>query len=132
MGWFLLAHMGLPVGFGLVFLIFSAATARDDDGWDVLAEAALDLTILALGATGAVFDNSQVEKAFGSNAAEVAMAVIAINLVLSAVIVFIKSRIVRRHAHFDLRSGIIVMFVGVLAVGITSGTFVLAYVHARP
>jgi hypothetical protein len=124
--------MGLPVAFGLVFLIFSAATAQDDDGWDLLAEAALDLTILGLGATGAVFDNPRVEHAFGSNAAEVAMAVIAIDLILSAIIVFIKARIVRRHAHFNLRSGIIVMFLGVLAIGLTSGTFVLAYAHGRP
>jgi hypothetical protein len=76
MWWFILAHIGLPVGFGIVFIIISAATGRRSDEWDVLAETALDLTILSLGATGAVFENPQVARAFGAESAIVAATVI--------------------------------------------------------
>jgi hypothetical protein len=128
-GWFLLAHIGLPLGFGIAFVIFSAATAPDSEGWDVIAEAALDLTILSLGATGAVFDNPRVEQAFGANSAEVAMAMIAANLILSAIIVFARARVARRREHFTLTGAILTVFLGVLTLGITAGTLVWAYLH---
>jgi hypothetical protein len=132
MGWFLLAHIGLPLGFGIAFVIFSAATGPGSDGWDVLAETALDLTILSLGAAGAVFDNPRVEQAFGSNSAEVAITMIAVNLILSAIIVLVRARVVRRKAHFTFWGGIIVVFLGALTLSVTAGTLVWAYTHGRP
>ena len=82
MGWFLLAHIGLPLLFGTAFFVFSAAVSPSIIGWDVLVETAQDLAILSLGATGAIFDNSRVEQAFGSNSALMAIGLVGVELVL--------------------------------------------------
>jgi hypothetical protein len=129
MGWFLLAHIGLPLFFGLAFVIFSAAVSPTMPGWDVLVETAQDLTILSLGATGAIFDNARVEQAFGSNSALVAISVIAVNLIFSSVIVFARSRIVKGGNHFTFGGGIMLLFVGFLTLGITAGVLVWVYGH---
>ena len=130
MGWFLLAHIGLPLLFGIAFIIFSAAVDPRADGWDVLVETALDLTILSLGATGAIFDNQRVEQAFGSNSALVAIAMIAVSLIFSAIIVMARAIAVRNHEHFSFLGGIMVLCLGVLTLGITAGVLSWAYTHA--
>ena len=129
MGWFLLAHIGLPLFFGLAFVIFSAAVSPSTPGWDLLVETAQDLTILSLGATGAIFDNARVEQAFGSNSALVAISVIAVNLVFSSVIVFARSLVVKEGRHFTFAGGIILLFLGFLTLGITAGVLVWVYGH---
>jgi hypothetical protein len=131
-GWYLLAHIGLPLGFGVAFVIFSAATGPSREDWDVLADAAQDLTILSLGATGAVFDNPRVEQAFGSNSVQLALAMVAVNLILSATVVLARARVARRYAHFTFWSAIIVLFLGALSLSVTAGTLVWAYSHGRP
>ncbi|HEX4378455.1 MAG TPA: hypothetical protein VH022_00340 [Candidatus Acidoferrum sp.] len=130
MGWFLLAHIGLPLLFGTAFIIFSAAVDPRADGWDVLVETALDLTILSLGATGAIFDNLRVEQAFGSNSALVAIAMIAVNLIFSAIIVMARAIAVRNERHFSFSGGIIALCLGVLTLGITAGVLSWAYTHS--
>ncbi len=127
MGWFLLAHIGLPLFFGAAFVIFSAAVSPSLAGWDVLVETAQDLTILSLGATGAIFDNARVEQAFGSNSALVAIGVIAINLIFSAVIVFARAAAIKENRHFSFIGGMMVLFVGFLTLGLTAGVLVWAY-----
>jgi hypothetical protein len=129
MGWFLLAHIGLPLLFGIAFIIFSAAVDPRADGWDVLVETALDLSILSLGATGAIFDNQRVEQAFGSNSALVAIAMIAVTLVFAAVIVMARAIAIRNHQHFTLTGGIMVLSLGALTLGITAGVLSWAYTH---
>ena len=129
MGWFLLAHIGLPLLFGVAFIIFSAAVNPRTDGWDVLVETALDLTILSLGATGAIFDNQRVEQAFGSNSALVAISMIAVNLIISAVIVMARAIAIRKGEHFSFLGGIMVLFLGLLTLGITAGVLSWAYTH---
>ena len=116
MGWLLLAHIGIPVFFGIAFLIFSSAVLPSVEGWESLNETAQDLTILSLGATGAIFDNLRVQEAFGSNAALVAVAVIAINLILAATIVLIRSHAIRRGKTVTLARGIMTLFLGVLTL----------------
>jgi hypothetical protein len=130
--WFILAHIGLPVGFGIVFVIISAATGPRSDEWDVLAETALDLTILSLGATGAVFENPQVERAFGTESGVVAATVIVVNLILFSLIVLTRAIVVRRNQHFTFWRGIMVMFLGALTLSVTAGTLIWAYIHGRP
>jgi hypothetical protein len=120
----------LPLLFGIAFIIFSAAVDPRADGWDVLVETALDLTILSLGATGAIFDNQRVEQAFGPNSALVAIAMIAVNLVFSAVIVMARAISVRNHKHFSFSGGIIVLSLGGLTLGITAGVLTWAYTHS--
>jgi hypothetical protein len=127
MGWFLLAHVGLPFFFGAAFVIFSAAVSPVVAGWDVLVEAAQDLAILSLGATGAVFDNARVEQAFGANSALVAITLVAVELIFSAIIVFIKARAIRGGRHFSFSGGIMVLFLGFLTLAVMASVLVWAY-----
>ncbi len=127
MGWFLLAHIGLPLFFGTAFIIFSAAVLPSMDGWDVLVETAQDLAILSLGATGAIFDNARVEQAFGPNSALLAISVVAVNLIFSAIIVFARAKAIKGNEHFSFFGGIIVLFLGFLALGCTAGVLVWSY-----
>jgi len=130
MGWLLLAHIGLPLIFGMVFIIIVAAVDPRSTGWDLLGETALDFAILGLGATGSVFDNPKMSQAFpGANSTLVAISVIAVNLVFAAVIVSIRASNVRKNAHFTGFSSIISLFLGVLGVGFTAGALVWAYLH---
>ena len=127
MGWFLLAHIGLPLAFGVAFLIFSAAVLPSIGGWDVLAETAQDLAILGLGATGAIFDNVKVEQAFGPNSALLAIGVIAVNLIFSAVIVFARATCIKEKKSFTLLGGIMTLFLGFLTLVLTASVLVWAY-----
>ncbi len=130
MGWLLLAHIGLPFLFGLVFIIIVAAIDPRTAGWDLLGEAGLDFAILGLGATGSVFDNPRMAQAFpGANATLAAIFVIALNLLFAALIVSIRASIVRRSTHFTAFSSILSMFLGVSGVACTAGALVLAYSH---
>jgi hypothetical protein len=129
MGWFLLAHVGLPFFFGTAFVIFSAAVSPVVAGWDVFVETAQDLAILSLGATGAVFDNPRVEQAFGPNSALVAITLVAIELIFSSIIVFIKARAIKQGRQFSLSGGIMVLFVGLLTLACTAGVLVWAYIY---
>jgi hypothetical protein len=126
-GWFLLAHIGLPLLFGIAFVIFSAAVNPRTDGWDVLVETALDLTILSLGATGAIFDNSKVSQVFGPNAALVAILVIAVNLIFSSIIVMARAKAIQNATHFKFLGGILALFLGVLTLTLTAGVLAWAY-----
>ena len=131
MVWVLLAHIGLPLLFGIGFVIINAAIEPRSGNWDVLAKTALDLTILSLGATGAIFDNARVEQAFGANSVLVAIAVIGVDFILAAVIVAMKSSNIRKAANFSLAGGILVLFVGSSSLGVTAGVMAWAYAHAH-
>lgn len=126
-GWSLLAHIGLPLAFGIAFLIFSAAVLAAVAGWGVLVETAQDLAILGLGATGAIFDNVKVEQAFGANSALLAISVIAVNLIFSAIIVFMRAAGIKENTAFSFRSGIIALFFGFMTLVLTASVLVWAY-----
>lgn len=126
-GWFLLAHIGLPLFFGTAFVIFSAAASPSVLGWDILVETAQDLAILSLGATGAIFDNARVEQAFGSNSALLVISLIAIELIFSSIIVFARAKVARESQ--SLAGGTMVLFLGFLTLGFTAGALVWAHAH---
>jgi len=130
--WFIVVHIGLPLGFGVVFFIINAATAPAALNWpEICVETALDLGILSLGTTGAVFDSKQVEMAFGPNAAILAICVVVVNLIFSGLIVLAKSRVVRKNMSFTVWHATITLFLGVLSLGATGGTLVWAYTLGR-
>ena len=129
MGWFLLAHIGLPLFFGAAFVIFSAAVLPSMVGWDILVETAQDLAILSLGATGAIFDNSKVESAFGPNSALVAIGLVAIELIFSSIIVFARARAVQESRHFSFVGGTMVLFLGFMTLALTASVLIWAYSH---
>lgn len=98
-------------------------------GWDILVETAQDLAILSLGATGAIFDNSKVESAFGPNSALVAIGLVAIELILSAIIVFARARAVQEDKHFSFVGGTMVLFLGFMTLALTASVLIWAYSH---
>ena len=126
-----MAHIGLPLLFGIGFVIINAAVEPRSDDWDVLVKTALDLAILSLGATGAIFDNARVEQAFGTNSILVAIAIIGADFVLAAIIVAVRSAYIRKAAHFSFIGGILVLSVGSLTLGMTVGVLAWAYGQTR-
>ena len=82
---------------------------------------------MGLGATGAIFDNVKVEQAFGANSALLAISVIAVNLIFSAIIVFMRAAGIKENTAFSLRSGIIALFFGFMTLVLTASVLVWAY-----
>jgi hypothetical protein len=115
-GWVILAHLGIPVFFGVAFLIFTIAVAPPSEGWETLLDASLDLTILSLGATGAIFDNAKVAQTFGANSALVAVTVIAVDLIAASILVLIRARTMRSHVPVSGWHGIIALFIGMVTL----------------
>jgi hypothetical protein len=52
MWWVLLGHIGVPLLFGIAFVVFSTSSAATLPTWDIASETALDLAVLGIGATG--------------------------------------------------------------------------------
>jgi hypothetical protein len=126
-GWVILAHLGIPLLFAIAFVIFSEAVTPPTNDWQNLLESALDLTILSLGATGAIFDNGKVEQTFGSNSALLAVTVIAIDLIAAATLVLIRARTLRGQLHVSLLGGIIALSLGTLTLFAPAAVIYWAY-----
>ena len=122
MGWVLLAHIGVPFLFGLSFVGFSAFASKGNPTWDLAAESALDLAILSIGATGALFENARLLATFQAQSALVAVTVIAINFLLTAAIVG-----VRRFALPGVKTGMTCLILGGLTIGVIAGVVMLGY-----
>ncbi len=132
-GWLILAHLGIPVLFGVAFLIIIIAVTPPAEGWEKLLEAALDLTILSLGATGAIFDNERVAQAFGANSALVAVTVIAADLIAASILVLIRARTTRSQEPVSVSHGIIALFLGMITLLAPVGVIVWSYTRGgRP
>lgn len=126
MGWVLLAHIGLPLVFGIAFVLFSMAASPHPPTWDIAVETALDLAILGLGATGAIFENQTIVKAFGGHSAEVGIGVIGINLLLASCIVLIR-RYIFESTTRKLLWSIISIILGSTALLVTSSVLAYSY-----
>ncbi len=128
---FILAHIVPHLLFGIIFVIITAITTPASEGWDLLAEVALDFAILGLGTTGAVFDNPRVSHFFGVNAATLAISTVGGCFLLAIIIVAIRTALVRKHQHFTFLGGIMVVFLGVLTLAVPTVTLIWAYMYGR-
>jgi hypothetical protein len=126
MWWVVLGHLGVPFVFGVAFVVFATASGRNPPTWDIALETALDLAVLGIGATGSIFENDAIAKAFGIHAAVVGIAVVGINFLLSSVIVLIR-RFVYEHTPRKLFWGSFSISLGFLCLLVTS--MVLAYAY---
>src|SRR5689334_956401 len=101
-------------------MIFSAAPRQKID-WDLAPEIAFEMTILACGATAAIFENESVAAAYANHAATMAIGVVAFNLVLAASIVLIRYRVFSA-GNISKWYGwpAVTLFLGALALFITS------------
>lgn len=130
MGWALLAHIGIPLLFGIAFLGFSAAATRGPMTWDLAIETGLDLAILSIGATGALFENPKLLAAFGDQNVLVGIGVVAVNLVLSSFLVLLK----RRAATVSIGPliGFLAVFIGLGTIGIEASVVSYGYRSVVP
>jgi hypothetical protein len=126
MWWVMLGHLGIPFVFGVAFVVFATASSRNAPTWDIALETALDLAVLGIGATGSIFENETIAKAFGGHAAVVGIAVIGVNFLLSSVIVLVR-RFVYEHTPRKLLWGSFSISIGFLCLLVTS--MVLAYAY---
>jgi hypothetical protein len=90
MWWALLGHIGVPMLFGIAFVLFSVASGANSPTWDIALETALDFAVLGIGATGAIFENETISKAFEQHSAVVGIAVVGVNFLLTSFIVLIR------------------------------------------
>ena len=66
----LLAHIAVPLISALVIFMWRASARPDPIDWKDCNEIAIEVSILSLGATGAIFINSEIIAKFGRNALE--------------------------------------------------------------
>jgi len=131
-GWVLLAHIGLPLIFGLAFVGFSVASITGPLTWAIAIETALDLAILSIGATGAIFENPKLISAFGPENTLVGIGVIGINLLISSILLWL-----RRFAHDNGRKpgssiGFFALFLGALTIVVVASVVSWGYRSAPP
>jgi hypothetical protein len=119
--WVLVAHIGIPLTVGFTFLLLAYATGpADANGCEVAAEIALDLTILSIGAVGAVFENAQLQKMFAdkSEYALASISLIVVNLFFSAIVIVLRKRIYTRKLSTTINrvSAALALFFGSLTI----------------
>jgi len=124
--WILLGHIGIPLAFGIAFVIFATASSVHAPTWDIAFETALDFAVLGIGATGAIFENETITSAFGHHSAVIGIAVIGGNFLLSSAIMFIR-RYVFSGTHRKLLWACISIGLGCLCVLLISLVMAHAY-----
>jgi hypothetical protein len=90
MGTEILAHIVVPLMAGVVFLLFVAATEAEPIAWKNCIDIGLDLTLLGLGATGAIFVNPTLVQHWGTKAAIYGILVVLSDLILAGALVYIR------------------------------------------
>lgn len=126
-GWVLLGHIGLPVLFGLAFVGFSVAASKGPRGWELAIETALDLAILSIGATGAIFENPKLIAAFGVENTLVGISVIGINLVFSSILLWLRRAAYDSGEPTGPGRGFAALFLGSLTIVVVASVVTWGY-----
>jgi hypothetical protein len=126
MGWVLLVHIGLPLVFGITFVFLRTASSPHAPTWDIAVDTALDLAILGIGATGAIFENAALEQAFPGHTVEVGIAVVAVDFLFTSLILLIRRYVFEISRHKFLWT-VVSIDLGSLALLTTSGVLAYAY-----
>ena len=130
MFWFLLAHIGLPTLFGLVFMIFSVLPTRGPLSWDIGLEVGLDMAVLSIGAIGALFANPiLVGRYGGAHAVLLALAVLGINFILSGILFGIKWFALNANVTIGWKLGSAAIYIGALTLIVVGGVVAWTYLH---
>jgi hypothetical protein len=124
--WVLLGHIGIPLLFGVAFVLFSVASNTSVPTWDIAVETALNFAILGIGATGAIFENDTINQVFKEHSAVVGITVVGVNFLLASFVVLIR-RFIFGTTTRKLLWGIISIILGSLALVVTSEVLAYAY-----
>jgi hypothetical protein len=95
----LLAHLGIPLVFGLGFLVLAYVTGPEDAlGSELVVEAALDLAILSIGATAAILENPKLHNLFhdSDDVIVFGMALAAVNFFLTVIVIALRRLVYRK------------------------------------
>lgn len=127
----LAAHIFIPLIIGLAFMVLSYATGPAITWSQVAAETGLDLAILSIGATGAVFENARLIQMFKNdgNAMLAGIGVMALNLLFSAFVIVLRKRIyeTKPGTGHPRSCGFLALLCGALTVVSISTIVVAAY-----
>lgn len=124
MGEFLIAHLGVPLFAGIVFVFMVAASDTEPLSLAKCNDIALDLVVLSIGANGAIFVNPRLISHWQAFTPVVGITVVLANLLLASFLLYRRrwrqGTPSKLTAYFDL-------FMGVPALVITTGVFYLGY-----
>jgi hypothetical protein len=121
---FLVAHLVIPLLAGLVVLAIVVISSKDKPDWDAANDGALDLTILSIGATGALFLNQKFQEHWHQITPLLGIAVVLANLLLTCVLAYRRRWKPEGQKALDFRNVWPDIFFGVLALIITTAVFV--------
>ncbi len=121
----LLAHMGTPFLAGLVVLTMTVIAKDGRLKWAEANDAALDLVILSIGATGPLLLEHKFRENFRPDMAVYGILLVLVNLLLAGILVARKKRIGDKELTFanvwpDF-------FLGIASLALTTGAFYFAY-----
>ena len=116
--------------FGVAFVFFRTASSPLDQPptWHIALDTALDLAILSIGATGAMFDNPTVQKALGENLVSIELSVVGVSFLSSSLILVIKRFLFwSPPERFRFLMSVVTIDLGALTLFITSGVLAYSY-----
>jgi hypothetical protein len=135
MFWAVLAHIVVPGMVILSFAGFSLAARRTPITWNYAVDIAVDLTILAIGATGALFVDPRLIQAYGQNNALVALTVMVTNICLASILMLFRRRVCMGDEAIPPRPvswklGIMSLFIGFMALFVVGSVVAWSYLKA--
>ena len=121
---FLVAHLFIPLLAGVVVLAIVIVSSRSKPDWDTANDAALDLTILSIGAVGALFLNEKLQEHWRQLTPLLGIVVVLANLLLTCILAYRKRWKPDEEKALEFRNIWPDIFLGVLALIITTAVFV--------
>jgi hypothetical protein len=121
----ILAHIGVPIVAVFCLIVFKAASRQKAIGWENCNEIALELAILAIGATGGIFANPNLIKHFGENNGVYGILVVLVDLVIAAIVIY-RGRFRTAESSVSAWKGLVDLFFGCLCVAVTTEVIYLA------
>lgn len=121
---FLVAHLFIPLMAGVVVLAIVVISSKSKPNWDTANDAALDLTILSIGATGALFLNQKFQEHWRQLAPLLGIAVVLANLLLTCILAYRRRWKPEEEKALEFHNVWPDIFWGVLALVITTAVFV--------
>lgn len=124
---FLLAHLAIPFLAGLVVLGIVVVSGPKEISWDAANDAALDMTILSIGATGGLFLNHKLQEHWGDQTPIYGILAVLANLLLSCILAYRKRWKPENDRAPRFRNMLPDLLVGGIAMCLTTGLFVVGY-----
>jgi len=121
----LLAHMGTPLLAGFVVLGMGMVAKTGAPDWSEANDAALDLTILSIGATGPLLLEPRLRASFSPDMAVYGILLVLLNLLVACVLV--GRRKWKSDRSLTFRNVWPDLFFGTLSIAMTTGAFYRAH-----